>query len=161
MSLDLRIILDKSVIFGLNNPEIDSFDRYFFQIIPPILLNEICADLSKETEDPTIKNRIANHTYRISGNRGLAFKYREILGNSLIGNEVPMEGKFLPAGERMVRSTDGSIGTVVETDEEDEIISRWERKEFTEAEKSWAIKWRRIYERPLISNNGLTSIVIC
>lgn len=151
MSLDLRIILDKSVVYGLNNAEIDLFNRHFFQIVPPILLNEICADLSdlsKEDEDSRVKNRIAIHSYRIGGNRGLCFNNREILGNSLIGNEVPMEGKFFPAGEKMVRSTDGSIGTIVETDEEDEIISRWERKDFTEAEKSWAIKWRRIYERP-------------
>ncbi len=159
MSLGLRIILDKSAIVGLNNAEIHSLDRYFFQIVPPILLNEICADLSKETKDSSIKNRISSYSYRISGNRGLAFKFREILGNSLIGNEVPMEGKFFPAGERMVRSTDGSVGTIVETIDEDEIIFRWERKDFTEEEKLWAIKWRRIYERPINSKMYRDKIV--
>lgn len=151
MSLGLRIILDKSVVVGLNNSEIDSLDRYFFQIVPPILLNEICADLSKATNDSSIKNSVSLHSYRISGNRGLAFKYREILGSSLIGNEVPMEGKFFPVGERMVRMIDGSVGTIVETIDEDETIFRWQRKDFTEEEKLWAIKWRRIYERPINS----------
>lgn len=55
--MGLNIILDKSVVFGLNNAEADSLDRYFFQIVPPILTNEILADLAKEAETPTIKDR--------------------------------------------------------------------------------------------------------
>jgi hypothetical protein len=43
----LRIILDKSVVYGLNNSEADSLDRYFFQIVPHILANEILAELTK------------------------------------------------------------------------------------------------------------------
>lgn len=147
MSLDLRIILDKSVIHGLSNQEIDSLDRYFFQIIPPILLNEILAGLTKERGE----NRISNAAHRVSGNGGLAFNYREILGNSLIGNEVPMDGRFLPAGEKMVRSSSGSIGTVIDTTKEQEAIFRWERKNFQESEKTWASAWRRHYERPINS----------
>ncbi len=145
MSLDLRIILDKSVVHGLSNQEIDSLDQYFFQIIPPILLNEILAGLTKEYEE----NRISSAAYRISGNGGLAFKYLEILGQSLIGTEIPMDGNFVPAGEQMVRSNDGSIGTIIDTSREEEIIFRWERKEFLESEKLWALKWRRLYERPI------------
>jgi hypothetical protein len=78
------IILDKSVVFGLNNFEIDSLDRYFFQIVPPILTNEILADLSKETQKPSITDKIASHSYRISGNRGLPMKYQTIFENSLV-----------------------------------------------------------------------------
>ncbi len=147
MSLDLRIILDKSVIHGLSNQEIDSLDRYFFQIIPPISLNEILAGLTKERGE----NRISNAAHRVSGNGGLAFNYREILGNSLIGNEVPMDGRFLPAGEKMVRSSSGSIGTVIDTTKEQEAIFRWERKNFQESEKTWASALRRHYERPINS----------
>jgi len=139
---ELRIILDKSVVYGLNNSEVDSLDRYFFQIVPPILINEILAELTKETQEPSIVNKIASHSYRISGNRVLMLEYQTILINSLMGNEVPMEGKFFPAGESIVRSKDGSIGRKVETILEDETIARWERKDFTEAEKEWAKKWR-------------------
>lgn len=138
----LRLIPDKSVVFGLNNLEIDSMDRYFFVIVPPILTSEILADLTKETEDPQAINRIAGHSYRISGNRGLTPHYRILLGNSLKGREIPMEGKYLPLGETMVRSAEGSIGTKIATTLEDETIARWERKEFSEAEEAWAKKWR-------------------
>lgn len=48
MSLDLRITLDKAVVFGLGKAEADSLNRYFFQIVPPILIYEILTDLSKE-----------------------------------------------------------------------------------------------------------------
>ncbi|CAN5378830.1 hypothetical protein BH10ACI1_BH10ACI1_32270 [soil metagenome] len=147
MSLNLRIILDKSVVFGLSKAEVDSLDRYFFQIVPPILSNEILADLSKEMNESSIVDKIAVHTYKISGNRGLTLKFQNILDNSLMGYEIPMEGKFLPTGEKMVRSDSGSIATIVETVLEDETISRWERKDFSEAEKSWAKKWRIKAER--------------
>jgi hypothetical protein len=42
----LKIILDKSRIYGLNNSEVDSLDRYFFQIVPHMLANEILTDLT-------------------------------------------------------------------------------------------------------------------
>src|SRR5262249_39797634 len=117
-------------------------DRYFFVIVPPILTSEILADLTKEAEDSRALNRIAGHTYRISGNRGLTPHYRLLLGNSLDGREVPMEGKYLPLGEEMVRSADGTIGTRISTILEDETIARWERKEFSEGERLRARKWR-------------------
>src|SRR2546427_4483678 len=77
----LRIILDKSVVFGLNNSEVDSLDRYFFQIVPHILADEILADLTKEA-DPRTAARIAANTYRVSGNHGLTLNFRTRLANS-------------------------------------------------------------------------------
>lgn len=69
----LRIILDKSVVYGLNNSEVDTLDRYFFQIVPHILGNEILADLTKKAV-PRTPTRIAANTYRVSGNhKGDAF----------------------------------------------------------------------------------------
>lgn len=145
--LGLRIILDKSVVRGLNNLEVDSLDRYFIQIIPPILTNEILADLTKEAKEPNIVNIVAGQSYRITGNRVLTEDYRTILAHSLMGYEVPMEGKILPAGETTVRSSSGSIGTKVQTGVEDRTILRWERKVFTEQEKKWGKRWRPKMER--------------
>lgn len=145
----LRIILDKSVVFGLTNAVVDSLDRYFFQIVPPILIDEILADLTKEAEDPTIKNKISQHSYRISGNRGLPVHYRTLLANSLMGREAPMDGRFFPAGQTTIRSTDGSIGTRIETTLEDETIARWERGAFTSEETMRAAAWRKTAEVPI------------
>lgn len=147
--MELRIVLDKSVVYGLKNPEVDSLDRYFFLIVPPILTNEILADLSKEAEEPAITNKIAGHSYRISGNRGITVNYRDILINSMLGKEIPMEGKFFPAGVRLVRSDDGITGEKIETILEDETIARWERRQFSDEEKAWALQFRRQAERPL------------
>lgn len=145
----LRIILDKSVVFGLRNIEVDTLDRYFFQIVPLILVNEILADLTKEGDNPDISNKIALHSYRISGNRGLTVFFHDIFMNSLLGIEIPMQGKYLPAGESVVRSDDGSVGMKIETGLEDETISRWERKEFTEDEIVWARNYRKMIEKPI------------
>ena len=144
----LRIILDKSVVHGLSNSEIDSLDRYFFQIVPPILTIEILSDLTKETGEPAIATRIAGHSYRISGTRGLTPNYHPLLVNSLLGFEIPMDGRYLPAGESAVKSELG-LGTKINTQLEDETIARWERKNFTPQEKRWAHDWRKQSGRPL------------
>jgi hypothetical protein len=154
----LRIILDKSVVYGLNNSEVDSLDRYFFQIIPHILTDEILADLTKES-DPRSATRIAANTYRVSGNHGLTLNFRTRLANSLLGREIPMTGGFLPSGETIVRTVSGSLATVVETPLENRILARWERGEFTSEEKAWAQRFRHSEERPLnfkLYTDGIT-----
>ena len=125
----LRIILDKSVVYGLNNDEVDSLDRYFLQILPPILMNEIRADLTKVADDEEAVKRLAKNSYRIGGNRALTTDYKFLLQCSLVGSEGPMNGHPVPVGERVVRTTDGKVGVIVETPDEDETIMRWERQE--------------------------------
>lgn len=153
----LRITLDKSAVYGLNNEEIDSLDRYFFQVAPSILVNEILADLTKET-DPKIPNRIAAHTYRVSGNHGLTLNYRTRLASSLLGREIPMDGRFLASRETVVRTVSGSVATIVETPLEDAILVRWERGEFTDEERVWARRFRQRMERPLNTKLYLDNI---
>jgi hypothetical protein len=153
----LRIILDKSTVYGLHNEEVDSLDRYFFQLVPSILHNEILADLTKET-DPNIPNKIAAHSYRVSGNHGLTLHYRTRLGNSLFGSENPMDGRFLPSGETVVRTASGSFATIVETPLEDAILAKWERREFTDEERVWAQQFRQRMERPLNTKLYLDNI---
>lgn len=144
----LRITLDKSAVYGLHNHEVDSMDRYFFQIVPHSLVNEILADLTK-TDDHKSSQRIAAHTYRISGNHGLTLSHQTRLINSLMGYEVPMDGRFLPSGETLVRTTRGSIATIIETPLEDEVLSRWQRGEFSPEENGWAAQFRSTMEMAL------------
>ena len=99
--------------------------------MPNILADEILAELAKESDDPQAKRKIAADSYRVSGNRGLMVDYRTLLANSLLGNEVPMDGRFVPAGEHTVKTEKGSYAAVVETPLEDATIAKWERGEFT------------------------------
>jgi hypothetical protein len=153
----LRITLDKSAVYGLNNKEADSLDRYFFQIVPWILINEILADLTKEI-DPKIPNIIAANTYRVSGNHGLTLNYRTRLANSLLGRETAMNGRFLASHETVVRTVSGSLAAIVETPLEDEILARWERHEFTDEERVRAQRFRQRMERPLNTKLYLDNI---
>jgi hypothetical protein len=155
--MGLRITLDKSAVYGLNNEEVDSLDRYFFQVVPSILVNEIRAELTKEP-DPKIPNKIAAFTYRVSGNHGLTLNYRTRLANSLLGSEIPMDGRFLASRETVVRTESGSLATIVETPLEDAILARWERREFTDEERVWARRFRQRMERPLNTKLYLDNI---
>ncbi len=152
----LRITLDKSAVYGLHNEEVDSLDRYFSQVVPPILVDEILADITKS--DPNIPNKIAAHTYRVSGNHGLTLNYRTRLANSLLGREIPMDGRFLPSSETVVKTASGSIATIVETPLEDEILARWQRREFTDEERVKARQFRQRMERPLNTKLYLDNI---
>ena len=60
-----------------------------------------------------------------------------------------MDGWPVPVGERVVETTDGKVGVIVETPDEDEMIMRWERQEFTEEEKTKATDFRKQYSRPI------------
>lgn len=140
--MDLRIILDKSVVQGLSNPEVDSFDKHFLQVVPPILRDEILGDLSKQKTDAKTINRISGASYRISGNRALTEDHHLLILHSLLGAEIPMDGRVILSGQRMVRSKGGSIGIKVETPLEDSTIARWEQRIFTREEELWAAAWR-------------------
>lgn len=153
----LRITLDKSAVYGLNNEEVDSLDRYFFQVVPWILINEILADLTKET-DPKILNKIAAHSYRVSGNQGLTLNYRTRLTNSLLGRETPMDGRFLASRETVVRTASGSLAAIVETPLEDATLARWQRREFTDEERGWAQQFRQRMKQPLKTKLYLDNI---
>lgn len=154
----LRITLDKSAIYGLQNEEVDSLDRYFSQVVPPILIDEILADLTKET-DSRIPYKIAAHTYRVSGNHVLTLDYRVRLINSLLRKEVPMDGRFLPSRGTVIRTTTGSLATIVETPLEDEILARWERCEFTDEERGRAKRFRQRMEQPLNTKLYIDNII--
>jgi hypothetical protein len=145
----LRIILDKSVVRGLNNDEVDSLDRYLLQIIPPILMNELLADLTRVADDDEAVKKLSRSSYRIGGNRQLTTDYKYLLQCSLVGSEGPMDRRPVPIGERVVRTTDGKLGVIVETPDEDEMIMRWERQEFTDEEHAQAAEFRKEYSRPI------------
>ena len=155
--MNLRIILDKSIVRALHNDEVDSLDRYFFQVVPSILVSEILADLTKET-DSKIPNKIAANTYRVSGNHGLTLYYRTRLAKSLLGNEILMDGRFLPSDETIVKTASGSFATIVETPLQDTTLARWQQHEFTEEERVWARQFRKRMERPLNSKLYLDNI---
>lgn len=155
--MGLRITLDKSAVYGLNNDEVDSLDRYFFQVVPSILIHEILAELTKEP-DPKTPNKMAAFAYRVSGNHGLTLNYRTRFANSLRGRETPMDGRFLPAGETVVRTVSGSFARIVETPLEDATLARWERREFTHEERVEARRFRQRMERPLNTKFYLDSI---
>src|SRR5205085_133823 len=96
--------------------------------------------------------------YRVSGNHGLTLDYRTRLANSLLGSEIPMDGRFLASRETVVRTVSGSLATIVETPLEDAILARWERREFTDEERAWARRFRQRMERPLHTKLYLDNI---
>lgn len=69
-----------------------------------------------------------------------------------------MDGRFLASRETVVRTAGGSLATIVETPLEDEILARWERREFTHEERAWAPRFRQLMGRPLNTKLYLDNI---
>jgi len=154
----MRIILDKSVVYGLSRQEVDALDQYFLQIVPPILSNEILADLTKEESDAKAIKRIAANSYRISGSSEISESYFPLLVNSLLGNEVSMDGRSVPLGQQTFQTKDGKVGLVISAMEQEQEIARWERQEFTPYERHWAREFRAHTSQRIDTDNYLKKI---
>lgn len=154
----MRIILDKSVVRGLTRAEVDALDRYFEQIVPPILSNEILADLTKELEETNVTSQIAANSYRISGNSEIPESYLPLLVNSLCGNEPPMSRRPIPAGQQPMRMADGRMGLVISATAQQQTIARWERKDFLPTERPWARGFRTHMSQKIDASNYVAKI---
>jgi len=145
----LRIILDKSVIVGSSPAEIDALDKYFFLIVPPVLQNEILADLAKLNPRESSPSKVSANSYKISGNNGIMVSCREILGHSLLGNHIEMDGTFVPTAGHTVRNLEGKVGFNIDATEIEKKIARWESGRFVEGERETIADWRTEIESPM------------
>ncbi|MGB2751574.1 MAG: hypothetical protein WBC19_05910, partial [Pyrinomonadaceae bacterium] len=104
--VNIHLIIDKSLFQSLPKKAFTPLDRYFYLVIPPILIKEILGDLGKNTS-PEI---IAGLADRFGMHSIVCQDHRFLLANSLIGNETSMDGRIPPAGMTPVVTADGMAG---------------------------------------------------
>ncbi|MFN2455009.1 MAG: hypothetical protein ABR577_12380 [Pyrinomonadaceae bacterium] len=141
--MNIHIILDKALFQSISAEAFTPLDRHFEIIIPPILFKEIWGDLATEKkEDP--RRWVAYLASRLGANYIICPDYVDLLCNSLLGNEPPMDGRLIAAGMRPVKSSGGSLGYFVDPTPEDEALQRWQKQQVSFEESLWAYRWQRI-----------------
>jgi hypothetical protein len=141
------LILDKSAVESLSPEQVQFLFKHFFVNIPQIFLNEVQGDLQKirkgETKDNSIRRvvALAGKSHRIDSMVNAYYKF--LCFNSLLGFDVPMDGRCM--GSNPVKTVQSSLGKgiVIDQSEGDEKLLRWALGAFTEEEVKESEVWRQ------------------
>ena len=139
------IILDKSVLQMLRADEFSLLTDHFRLVVPPVLIEEIVADLELKATDRTVPEEVVRRlASRMAEARGYeSVHYQHALGGSLLGGYVPMCGP-VPIGNRSnaFHTGDGE-GLIYDKVPEQEFWERLATGRFEAQDKERARRWRR------------------
>src|SRR5438552_503534 len=86
------ILFDKSAIQSLSGPAVREVSRYFYTVVPRVLLHETLADLSLKPDNPAdaklVVARMADKVYPFDSIANA--DWRTMCAASLLGHHVPM-----------------------------------------------------------------------
>ena len=137
-------LFDKSFLQSLTLDESVWFDHFFLAVVSPFFYVETLADLDKNlsgVRTPEQEVRIIADKFPDMHGTPCAFHVGLALAN-LGGNPVPMEGRIVMSGGRVVKEGDRT-GVVFEETPESKAFSRWHAGEFLQIERQFASEWRR------------------
>ncbi len=140
------IILDKSAFQSLSRREHLFLHIHFMENLTPILGLELLGDLRKEGRGSRTAEQIVTELAEKFGGSGPATNvdYRTLCVNSLLGNQVPLDGRIVPQSGRAVRARDGSRGFIVDLSPLNQAILRWADGQFEDFEREFAGYWRQV-----------------
>ncbi len=142
------IILDKSAYQSLSREDTFELSRYFYVVVPPVLILEILADLKKPKLDPEEAQaaviRLAEKVQPVDGKVNVDF--RTLCAADLLGGRINMDRRPTVGGGRRVVADDGTVGRFFDAQPENEALIRWSCGSFEEAEELLATRWRAACE---------------
>jgi hypothetical protein len=139
------ILFDKSALQGLGQCALGEVGRYFYTVIPHVLLMEILADLSLKPDDlSTAQKKVADIANKVIPLHSIAnAHYQTMCVHNLLGDAVPMTRRPAITGGRKVIASDGSHGFVIDVQSENEAVLRWRMGQFNDDDLRFAIEWRK------------------
>jgi hypothetical protein len=140
------IILDKSSLQLLSNQEIDFLNRYLTLNVVPVLFMEVLGDLKKK--DPkgrSSKDVVGDLAKKLGRTQSYVnLHYLHLLTGSLLGNELPMDGRIVRPVGAVKQTSDGQRGVLHEESPEEIAIGNWRRGRFAEGEVALSERWRQM-----------------
>ncbi|NQU24585.1 MAG: hypothetical protein HQ567_25155 [Candidatus Nealsonbacteria bacterium] len=138
------ILFDKSAIQSLGQAAVHEVSRYFYTVVPPVLLMETLADLSLKPDDlKAAKRKVAGIADKLFPIDSIAnAHYQTMCIHNLLGDSVPMARKPAVCGARPVTAKDGSKGVFIPIQPENEAVLRWRSGQFNEEDLKFAVQWR-------------------
>ena len=138
------IILDKSALQSISQAAVRELTRYFYTVIPPILLMEILADVALDVNDiDTSRQRVAQLARKLLPPGSFSnIPFRWLCTCELLGTTIPMNRTPVVSGGQPVTTASGERGLYVGVQPENEALLRWRYGEFNEDDMTSAISWR-------------------
>lgn len=138
------LLFDKSAIQSLGRAALHEVSRYFYTVVPPVLLMETLADLSLKLDDlERAKKKVADIASKVFPTDSIAnADYRTMCIHNLLGEHVPMQRIPAIVGAQSVVAKDGSKGSFIEVQPENEAVLRWRTGQFNEDDLKFAVQWR-------------------
>src|SRR5260370_15180392 len=147
------IILDKSTLQGLSgNAEAVFLRKYYRLSVPPILLDEILADLAKKNVKSTPEEEVLHLSRKLSQlDSAYCPYYVEILRAALLGDALPMNGTIPLYGQK-VTDRDGNEFTVTNESKRETDMLRWQVGRYHQPEYAEAEAWRTAFSRKMLQD---------
>jgi hypothetical protein len=138
------ILFDKSAIQSLRREAIYEISRYFYTVVPPVLLMETLADLSLEPDDlENARKKVAKIAAKVFPIDSIANAHHQpMCVHNLLGDYVPMKRKPAVEGARPVTAKDGTKGLIIDLQAENEAVMRWRSGRFNHDDLKFAVEWR-------------------
>jgi hypothetical protein len=138
------ILFDKSAIQSLGRPALLELSRYFYTVVPPVLLMETLADLSLKPDDlDGAKKRVAHIADKVFPINSIANTHCQTMCvHNLLGDVVPMTRVPAVVSGRPVTAKDVSKGIFIDIQPEKEAVMRWRNGHFNADDLKFAIEWR-------------------
>lgn len=138
------ILFDKSAIQSLGRDAVREVSRYFYTVVPPVLLMETLADLSSNAHDVDAARKkvryIADKVLPIHSKANL--HYHALCVHNLLGEHIPMDRVPVVGGAREVTAKDGSKGVFIDVQPENDAVLRWQNGRFNADDVKFAAQWR-------------------
>lgn len=138
------IIFDKSAIQSLGQRALYEVDRYFYVVVPPVLLHEVLADLSLDPSNlDASKAKVADVARKVLPVDSVVnVHYGWLCICDLLGGRVEMGRRPIVTGGQPIISKSGEKWMSIGVQPEDQAVLRWQQGEFNEADLAFATRWR-------------------
>jgi len=138
------LIFDKSALQALTVDESVWLDHFFLTNVTPIFYVETLADLEKEDQKgrspEEVVGNMADKTPVLHPHPNVF--HQTLVRQNLLGQRVPLTGQIMLAGGTAKRAPDGGTSVVFTEPPELETMRRWQERDFKEAERLHARRWR-------------------
>lgn len=143
------IILDKSAVEAIGTPILWVQSEFFYTVVTPILVWEVCGDIQKCKEGKCHPPKVQSLARRAKPlNSIVTTDWRKLCTNELLGFRFDMGGpgvrRAVVDGAHRVPLEDGGFGAYIEQQPEAEALLRWSHGEWTQSDSQYAAEWRRM-----------------
>lgn len=147
------ILFDKSTLQTLSQDEEGFLFKHYFVAVSPILVMEIIGDLAKSPQEGFSRSDAQWLASKMSPvGSAVCVHYRKPMVASLLGGDVPMEGRVMidPDTAVDVPGPRGTKGVVIEEPPEQKALRHWAQGTFNDQERMFAAIMRQRMNEPTL-----------